>query len=605
MSIIMVKFSLKAVALKWYFFSCPGSVGLFVECFNLFMKQLGFNPGQIGLTALFGIQHLLIPLCLLFGEKFRARKIVAVCGTLGASVCCMLPLLSLVVPALRPTCYTKPYIAFKSARKAIQLRNGTVHLNYSSYAVRSNKKHFTSTKSLKAVQQHIFINSSVDITANNPSAFMIHHTISHLPLNNPLKTVSVHSKNSNPTRTGITDSKPHHSKPYLTSTHTPSIQQASSRHNGQMFSKYSKQKTRLSVSKIHHSSKFNNTLSTQRIRRSSIPSNYSNNPAKPSSKTHNSQSSLSVLFLILIISRSLTQFFDRIDLSLANLATMTFIQGGNGSYGVYRMWTYIASALSIPCVSVLAWYIRINICGVEKYGYFIAFIWGGIMFLLSMLSLPWFKFEYEKKKFTWSRVKSDVFNAHYIFMFVVLFYAGLCIAFQSYWEFWYLDGLSASPLLIAAAGLVRRPTVAISAFLSTHVIRKIGELKTICVTMFLYACSYFALSFARLAWLVVVIDTSQAVALALNYCAFTAIFYNAASKENSSMILGLQETVYAVAFDAGSSLMGVLFHTLGTRLTLLIYSISYAVVLVMLVLYIRFSTSLHKYEKVAQDSDVE
>ena len=71
------------------------------------------------------------------------------------------------------------------------------------------------------------------------------------------------------------------------------------------------------------------------------------------------------------------------------------------------------------------------------------------------------------------------------------------------------------------------------------------------------------------------------------------------------ILLGLRETVYAVAFDAGSSLMGVLFHTLGTQLTLLIYSISSAAVLVMLVLYIRFSTSLHKYEKVAQDSDVE
>jgi hypothetical protein len=71
------------------------------------------------------------------------------------------------------------------------------------------------------------------------------------------------------------------------------------------------------------------------------------------------------------------------------------------------------------------------------------------------------------------------------------------------------------------------------------------------------------------------------------------------------IFLGLRETVYAVAFDAGSSLMGVLFHTLGTQLTLLIYSISSAAVLVMLVLYIRFSTSLHKYEKVAQDRDVE
>jgi hypothetical protein len=343
-------------------------VGFFSEYFNLFMKQLGFNPGQIGLTALFGIPHLLVPLCLLFGEKLRARMIVAVFGTLAASVCCMLPLLSLVVPALQPTCYTKPYIAFKSASKAIQLRNGTVHSNYSSYAFRSNKNHFTSTKSLKAVQQHVFINSSVDITANNPSAFMIHQTISHLPLNSPLNTVSVHSKNSNPTRTRITDSKPHRSKPYLTSTHTPSIREVTSGHNGRMLSK---DKIRLSVSMIYHSLRFNNTLTIQRMR----PSNYSSNPAKPSSKTHNSQSSLSALFLILIISRSLTQFFDRIDLSLANLVTMTFIQGGNESYGIYRMWSYIAIALSLPSVAVLAWYIRINMCGVTKYGYFVAFIW--------------------------------------------------------------------------------------------------------------------------------------------------------------------------------------------------------------------------------------
>ncbi|CAB4027664.1 Hypothetical predicted protein, partial [Paramuricea clavata] len=348
---------------------------------------------------------------------------------------------------------------------------------------------------------------------------MIHHIISHLPLSNsPLNTVAVHSKNSKPTRTRITDSKLHHSKPYSTSTHTPSAQQVASRHNGQMFSKYSKDKKRLSVSKIHHSLRFNNKLSTQRMRRSSLPSNYSNNPAKPSSKTHNSQSSLRALFLILIISRSLTQFFDRIDLSLANLATMTFIQGDKASYGAYNMWAHIASALSTPSVAVLAWYILINMCGVTKYGYFIVFIWGGIMLLLSMLSLPWFQFEYnEKKTFTWSGVKTVVFNAHCIFMFAVQFYAGLCAAFQLHWEFWYLHSLSASPLLIAGAGSVRRTSLATVMFLSTHVIRKIGELKTICVAMFLYSCSFFALSYARIAWLVIVIDMFQAVALALSY----------------------------------------------------------------------------------------
>ena len=37
------------------------------------------------------------------------------------------------------------------------------------------------------------------------------------------------------------------------------------------------------------------------------------------------------------------------------------------------------------------------------------------MFVLSMLSIPSFKFEYnEKKRFSWSSVKSGVLNVHYM-----------------------------------------------------------------------------------------------------------------------------------------------------------------------------------------------
>ena len=69
--------------------------------------------------------------------------------------------------------------------------------------------------------------------------------------------------------------------------------------------------------------------------------------------------------------------------------------------------------------------------------------------------------------------------------------------------------------------------------------------------------------------------------------------------------LGLQETVYSVGLDVGYTLMGVLFHALGTQLTLLIYSISTAVLLVSLLLYIHFFQYDHDYKKLAQDDDNE
>ena len=100
----MVKLSIKSLALKWYFFTCVPGGSLLLEYFNLFMKQLGFNSAQIGLTTLFGAQYLFIPICHLLGEKYRARNAVAIFGTLTQTLSSVLPLLVFVIPALLPSC---------------------------------------------------------------------------------------------------------------------------------------------------------------------------------------------------------------------------------------------------------------------------------------------------------------------------------------------------------------------------------------------------------------------------------------------------------------------------------------------------------------------
>jgi MFS family permease len=293
-----------------------------------------------------------------------------------------------------------------------------------------------------------------------------------------------------------------------------------------------------SVSKLQYLLNYSTTNITI-VRNTSSHLSYSKNPTR-SSKIFHPQPWLSALFLILIFSRSQISVFERTDLALANLATVTYLQEENASYGAYFLWSQVGTALSISIVAVLSWLISIPICGVEKSGYFIAFICGFVIILLSLLSLPWFKFEYdEKKSFNWSDVKDNVFNAHHIFMFAVLFYAGLCFSFQASWEFWYLNGLSASPLLLGGAILIRRPLVALSTFGSSYLIRKIGDLNTACFALFLYSTSFLALSFTRIAWLVLLIDAFQAAAYGISYCAFTMLFYKASSPENSGIILGM------------------------------------------------------------------
>ncbi len=555
----MAKFSIKSLALKWYFFNSPSSTALFSEYFNLFMKQLGFNPAQIGLTTLLGLPQLFIPLYLLFGEKFRARKILAVFGTAGLSVCCMLPLLSLIVPALQPTCYSTISIdSFEATRQDI-LRNGSVRLKYAhngnNLSVSKTLPSLTSTNTvseapiLSTRSVTVYPASMYSENIFQPSRSKEHHTIPYLTSKNSssiqqplLNKNSVYSNYSKDTRHQIAP-KLQKSQADLSLDNSLSIQQPRLS-NDSIHSRYSNYTKKPSPSRktlpLMPYLATNSSISTQHSipRNSSTHSNYSNSPTH-SSMIHHPQPLLSALFLILALSRSLIIYFDCTDLALANLATITYLKEERASYGAYYMWSHLSSAISVSCVAVLGWLVRIYICGVEKYGYFIAFIWGGVMTLLSMLSLPWFKFEYnEKKSFNWSGVKSDVLNVHYIFMFILLFYTGLCVAYQSYWEFWYLDGLNASPLLLGCAVLIRRHLIAASMFTSSYVIRKIGDLKTVCVALFLFGGSFFALSCTRIAWLVLVIDTCQAVAGALSYCAFTLIFYKASSKENSSIILG-------------------------------------------------------------------
>ena len=421
----MANLSLKSIALKWHFFTYLSTINFYVEYFNLFMKQLGFNPAQIGFTTLLGLPSLLAPLYLLLNEKFRARKALLVISAVAMSVCCVLPLLSLIAPPLQPKCYSKSSInSFKPTQQSA-LKNAPPHLKYADSAVVSSKNiihlsPFNLTVSLKE-----------NLSANNGT----------IRANDDASKQPTESKNN-----------------------------------------YS----------LHY-------LRTRNISTLTNTSSHFENPTHLS-KIHYPQPWISALFFMLILSRSHLISLESTDMALANVVTMTYLREEKASYGAYYMWSHIGTAVSICLIAGLAWFIKIPICANEEFGYFMAFVWGFVITLLSMLSLPCFKFEYnEKKSFNWSGVKSDVFNAHYMFMFIVLFCTGLCTSFQIYWEFWYLDRLSASPLLLGGAALIRRPFVSLFSLVSSYLIKRIGDLNSICFALFLYSLSFLALSFTRIA----------------------------------------------------------------------------------------------------------
>ena len=199
------------------------------------------------------------------------------------------------------------------------------------------------------------------------------------------------------------------------------------------------------------------------------------------------------IFYLMVISRSLITFLEGVAQILANIATITHLDEHRDDFGSYYMWLAVGSTVSIVTAAVLAWIIRIVIiCEQDDYGYFAAFLVASLLVFLSILSLPWFEIKYEDDRtINWDDVKQVVFECHYIYIYLMFFFVGVCVAFQIYWEFLYLSMLHASLFVMGGAALIHRPLLAVSCLFSGRVIRKIGDLYAISLAFLLFVISFW------------------------------------------------------------------------------------------------------------------
>ena len=414
-------FSMKSLALKWSYLFFGSGLIVFIEYFNLYVKQLGLSPSQIGFTSLFGVLYLSLPLVGFLGDRFRARKLIFTVSTAVGFLTTLAPLLPLVVSL--PTCFLD--------------ESGEPPINQASHL---SKEYL----------------QGIDVSFNRSSNSFLF----------------------------------------------PSAKKSNSR--------------------------FSSTFPVDKI-----PT-----PVKKQKRNTNVPW-LSTLFTFMAIARALVTLMETVVLSLQNLATLTYLKEKKSSYGSYFMWAHIGASVSLFGVGLLASHLRITICGVTGDGYFVTFFWAGAAIMLSSFAFPSFKYEYlEHRVIKWTEVKSVLFDIHYVFMLIFSLFFGCCIAFQFYWEFWYISELSGSPIIMGKAGLIRRPLVGLWFYLSGHLIEKVGDLKTIAVALFLFSVSFFAISFISIPWLVLIIDLLEAAAYGFSYTALTVHFSKCGSKASSFVIFG-------------------------------------------------------------------
>ena len=245
------------------------------------------------------------------------------------------------------------------------------------------------------------------------------------------------------------------------------------------------------------------------------------------------------IFMIILILRAILELLRRLTLTFLTVATMTHLQNDKTKFGFYVGWGEIGAGMSLFIVGILVSQVRHFHCGELVPSYFISFLCAAGFQCFTLVSLPWLKFEYlERRVVNFAEVKKIIWNPHYLLMLVICAHGGLCTSFQFRWEFWYMEKLGGTPLVIAVGGLVRRPIVAVWFLLSRSIIDRLGELYVIAISLFTFAVSFAALAFAQNPSQVIVFDIFQSIGYVLIYSSLVVHFSKAGSKASSAAIQG-------------------------------------------------------------------
>ena len=272
---------------------------------------------------------------------------------------------------------------------------------------------------------------------------------------------------------------------------------------------------------------------------------HSGNWKDPFSKPSNDSRSIiagptSVLLVGMIVLRAMYDIFKRVMTPMMNNAATTRARIAGTTFGSYRCWGDIAGGLSTLLIGLIAANVSYDICGVAKPGYFVLFICAALLTSVALLPQRWVEFEYLKDRVpNRTEIQEAVFNWHFALLLFIAWFTGFCVAFQKVWEFWYIARLSGGPVVLGVIGLVRQPLVALWFLASGFFIERLGELKTVCLALFLYAVSFLALSFITIPWLVLVVDLFQTAAYSFSNASMVVYFVKSGSVAMSAVLLSM------------------------------------------------------------------
>ena len=244
-------------------------------------------------------------------------------------------------------------------------------------------------------------------------------------------------------------------------------------------------------------------------------------------------------FVIFLLARGVFELTKRFVITLMTVAVMTHLKEDKSKFGYYAGWGTASGGIALFVCGLALNDIRHNVCGKMVPNYVIIYFFVTGYLLLTLLTVPFIHYEYDEHQvIDYKEVKSFLTKFHYIFMLVICCLSGWFRMFQLRWEFWYIEVLGGSPVVMAVSGLLKRSFISLFFLLSPSFFNWFNELTLVAVGLLIFSATFLGLALTKNAWLIIVFDFTQAAAYVMTFASFVLHFSNFGSKATTVFFQG-------------------------------------------------------------------
>ena len=258
------------------------------------------------------------------------------------------------------------------------------------------------------------------------------------------------------------------------------------------------------------------------------------------------------IFLILLVLFIVTEFIAAPTKNLVDSSLLENLDDTESTnYGKFRMWGNFGQIILYLIVSPVAKSNTVRVCGVIQDDY------GLTMFLFSTVLLVAFIMglmidfkqdelrttntyttKSEKQK---SSLKDVLLNLHNIALIAIILYLGIVDGIFCNFMFWYLTDIDSSQatLVMGVAGASRNIAAAFALGFSGIVIRKLGILNTVNLSLSIYVAAFVIYGLLSNPWLAIIPEVMQYLAYGVSIPACIVHFKDRTPQEYSATTQGV------------------------------------------------------------------